>query len=312
MRILTVDNSPVARRLVRQELEEAGYTVQEASSGEPALKQFAARRPDLVTLEVNMEGMDGFETCRRIRALELQADPIGNSSVPIVFLTSKDSLAVREEGFRAGAADFITKPYAPGTVRRVVDSLLRPPPATTPLRALVVDDSPLVRRIVCQALAPLGLELLTTGDGQDALAILQDNPGAVQLVVTDYVMVRMSGDELCGRIRNTPTLSHLPVVVVSALERKEDVLAAFRAGATDYLPKPFVKEIFQCRVAALLDGLTPSATLGRRLVQLYGEGPYRQALQRFGKPADSEALTAVLDPSKAPVGPGQVGCEAPA
>lgn len=297
MRILTVDQNPAARRMLRQELEPAGYKVEEASSGATALDHIAARRPDLVTLGVGMDGGDGFETCRRIRELELQADPAGHSAVPIVFVTEDDSLAGREAGFHAGAAEFVAKPHGPGTVRRAVDALLRPPQPTYPLRALVVDDSPLVRRIICQTLTPLGLKPLPVADGKDALALLARDPEAVQLVVTDYVMARMSGDALCGHIRAMPALAHLPVLMVSGLERKEDVLSAFRAGATDFLPKPFVKEVFQCRVAALLDDLVPEVGLGRRLVELYGEEPYRQALQRFGKAADR---IAALRPAGSP------------
>ena len=85
MKILTVDDSAVARRLIRNELEAAGYEVIEAATGEEALDRVATQRPELVTLDVHMPGIDGFETCRRIRALELLADPAGHSAVPSGF-----------------------------------------------------------------------------------------------------------------------------------------------------------------------------------------------------------------------------------
>ncbi|HKI99421.1 MAG TPA: response regulator [bacterium] len=294
MRVLTVDDSAVARRVIRHELEEAGYEVLEAASGEDALNVIAAERPDLITLDVHMAGMDGYETCRRIRALELLEDQSGDRGVPIVFITADDTLAGRVEGFHAGAADFLVKPCVPGSVQRVVDGLLRPPPARHGLRALVVDDSPLVRRIVTEGLVQLGLEVLPVGDGEEALDLLQRDPDAVHLVVTDYIMAHMSGDELCRHIRKDPGLAWLPVMVMSALDQTDYLLAIFRAGATDFVPKPFVKEVFQSRVVALLQGHAPGRSLRQRLVALYGETHYRQALKRFGQPEGGGAMAVAL------------------
>lgn len=299
MKILTVDDSAVARRLIRHELEPTGCEVLEAGTGEDGLDRLAAERPGLVTLDVHMPGIDGFETCRRIRALELMRDDGPDCGVPIVFVTADDTLAGRMEGFRAGAANFIVKPFQPGAVRRAVEALLWPP-ARAGLRALVADDSPLVRRIVCAALGQLGVESVQVGDGQEALALLRRDPDGVELVISDYIMTHMNGDALCRAIRADPSLSRLPVLVLSALERAHDLRVIFRAGASDFLPKPFVKEVFLSRVAALLQGHAAAEAVRERLVTLTGEAHYRQALRRFGhtapaapaEPAEPEALRA--------------------
>ncbi len=281
MRILIVDDSALARAAIRRELESAGYEVEEAASGEAALERLSAVGPSLVTLDVRLAGSDGFETCRRIRALELLQEGAG-PGLPIVFVTAEDTLAWRIEGFRAGATDFLLKPLAPGSAQRVVDALLRAAPGGAPLTALVVEDSPLVRRIVCAALEQLGLRLVQAGDGEEALGILRADPTGVQLVVTDYVMPRLWGDALCRAIREDAALAHLPVLVASAVEQIADLVRIFRAGASDFVPKPFVKEVFQARVAGLLGGTGLDAELLRRAAAPHGETGYRQALQRFG------------------------------
>lgn len=292
MKVLAVDDSAVARRLIRNELGHAGYEVLEAANGEDAMDMIQSEQPDLVTLDVHMPGMDGFETCRRIRALELMQDELEGSGVPVVFVTADDTVAGRIEGFRAGAADFLVKPFHPGAVRRAVDALLQDVPNRSGVRALVAEDSPLVRRIICTALGQLGVEPLPVGDGQDALALLRNDPAAAELVISDFIMPRMNGDALCRAIRNEPNLSHLPVLVLSALERTDDLRMIFRAGASDFLPKPFVKEVFLSRVAALMQGHEAADLLRERLLAIYGEEHYLHALRRFGHTAGSDVSEA--------------------
>lgn len=287
MRILTVDDSAVARRSIRRELDAAGYEVLEAASGDEALRRFVVDRPHLVTLDVHMEGIDGFETCMRIRALELMSDPDAGAQVPVVFVTAEDTLAGRQRGFEAGAVDFVAKPFAPGSVRRTVDGILRPTPLGDRLTALVVDDSPLLRRIVCDALAPLGLAVMRADDGQEALRILRRDPDAVDIVVTDCIMARMNGDTLCRHIRADASLAHLPVIVLSALDEAHYLADIMRAGATDFIPKPFVKEVFQSRVGNHLRRLLAGAGTRERMAGLEQEPQHAEALRRFGLPTDA-------------------------
>jgi len=118
-RILVVDDRPEARRLLALRLRAEGYRVEEAEGGEQALALAAADPPDLVLLDVLMPGIDGFEVCRRLRALPaLQA-------LPVVMLTSLEASDDRVRGLEAGADDFINKPFNPEELRARVRSLLR-------------------------------------------------------------------------------------------------------------------------------------------------------------------------------------------
>jgi adenylate cyclase len=117
-RILVVDDMPANVRLLEAVLEPAGFSVISASSGPEALECVAADLPDLVLLDVQMAGMNGYEVCRRIRENE------ATSLLPVVMITSHDSEA-RVDGIRAGADDFVTKPFDKQELLLRVRSLVR-------------------------------------------------------------------------------------------------------------------------------------------------------------------------------------------
>ncbi len=102
--ILIVDDTPANLGVLLGVLEEAGYEVLVATSGERALTRLAYIQPDLVLLDVNMPGLDGYETCRRLKADARWRE------VPVLFLTAQDDAGDKLRGFQAGAVDYITKP----------------------------------------------------------------------------------------------------------------------------------------------------------------------------------------------------------
>lgn len=287
MRILIVDDRPGHRARLRRELEAGGYEALEAAGCDAALDLVMDAQPHAVVLRVALPGTDGYETCRRIRALELMWSNEGTTGLPIVFLTEDDTLAGRAEGFGAGAADFVLEPSAPGRVLRTVDALLKPPAVTAAPRALIVDDSPLVRRIIIDALEQLGLELVCAADGMQAMDMLLGSAAPFHLVITDYIMPRMNGDELCAHIRRHPALAALPVVVLSATEHPVSLAEIQEAGATDFIAKPFVKEIFQVRIAAHLRHSHLAPGVDERLAGIDKDPDYREALYRFGFAPDA-------------------------
>ena len=118
-RILVVDDRAEGRKLLALRLAREGYVVREAEDGAAALALAAADPPDLVLLDVLMPGMDGFEVCRRLRAMPaLQA-------VPVVMVTSLEDTQDCVRGLEAGADDFIIKPFKPAELQARVRSLLR-------------------------------------------------------------------------------------------------------------------------------------------------------------------------------------------
>ena len=118
-RILVVDDQAANRRLLTDLLTLQGYVVEAVEDGATCLASVAARRPDLILLDVIMPGLDGFEVCRKLRR------DSANRMLPIVMVTSLDPYQERVAGLDAGADDFLSKPiHAPELLARV-RSLLR-------------------------------------------------------------------------------------------------------------------------------------------------------------------------------------------
>ncbi len=104
-RILVVDDVPENLDVLLNTLEGQGYQVLVATNGEKALEVVAQAVPDLILLDVMMPVLDGFETCRRLKADENLA------KIPVIFLTARDDLEGMVEGFDAGGVDYIVKPF---------------------------------------------------------------------------------------------------------------------------------------------------------------------------------------------------------
>ena len=102
--VLVVDDDLALQFLARESLEPQGFTVEEATDGQAGLEAFSRVRPDLVLLDVNMPGADGFTVCSRIRQM-----PEG-ASTPVVMMTAADDVDAIHTAYDVGATDFITKP----------------------------------------------------------------------------------------------------------------------------------------------------------------------------------------------------------
>ncbi len=154
MKILAVDDDPELLPLVAFALRQGGYLVVEAPDGERGLAAFAREAPDLVVLDVNLPGIDGFEVCRRLRA---------ESRVPILMLTVRGEEGDLVRGLDLGADDYLTKPFSPRTLLARVRALLRRAGQATPDPRLAVGDLVLDPERHTIALAggePIGLAAL--------------------------------------------------------------------------------------------------------------------------------------------------------
>ena len=118
-RILVVDDVATNVRLLSGYLSREGYRVSVASDGEEALRSIEQLQPDLILLDVMMPGIDGFETCRRIRADE------ATRHIPVILVTALNELDHKVRGQEAGADDFIAKPFDRDELIVRVRSMLR-------------------------------------------------------------------------------------------------------------------------------------------------------------------------------------------
>jgi len=117
--VLTVDDSPSIRQMVKVTLEPAGHRVLEAADGVQGLATAQSGRPDLVITDLNMPTMNGLELIRALRKVPTL------TGLPIVFLTTESNDALKQEAKSAGATGWITKPFKPEQLLSVVAKLVR-------------------------------------------------------------------------------------------------------------------------------------------------------------------------------------------
>jgi len=150
VKILIVDDDRELRDLVGFVVRRAGYDVVEAGDGPEAVRHHAAERPDLVILDVNLPGFDGFEVCRRIRA---------EFDTPVMMLTVRGEESDQVRGLDLGADDYLAKPFSPAALLARVRAVLRrrgtDRPAPLGTGAIVLD--PDLQTVSVEAAPPVRL-----------------------------------------------------------------------------------------------------------------------------------------------------------
>jgi len=115
-KILVVDDASTDRLNLQSILQQAGYSVVTATNGREALEKAASERPDLIFLDIIMDDMDGFQTCRKLSAND------ASKHIPVVMVSSKDQKVDMMWARRQGARAYITKPY---TADQITDQILK-------------------------------------------------------------------------------------------------------------------------------------------------------------------------------------------
>jgi diguanylate cyclase (GGDEF)-like protein len=125
------------------------------------------------------------------------------------------------------------------------------PVAILPKRKiLLIDDDPLIQRIITQSLTASGFQVEATASGRMAIAMVQKDPP--DLILLDVMMPEMNGFEVCLRLRQEPQGVSVPVIMLTAMDETESVVKGLRSGADDYVTKPFEIDELVMRVEAHL------------------------------------------------------------
>ena len=168
--VLLIEDEQEIADLLRMSFERDGFSFVHATDGESGLKRMGERDPRVVLLDVGLPGIDGFEVCRRIRAI---------SDVPVIMLTARDTEIDTIVGFEIGADDYVTKPFSVRELVARVRAVLRRS-EETPVQRSVIDIGGFAidggRREVS---APDGSVVRPTAREFDLLWYLAENAGLV-------------------------------------------------------------------------------------------------------------------------------------
>lgn len=280
-RILIVDDVPASLRLLEVRLLAEYFEVVTATGGLRALEICAAGAIDLVLLDVVMPDIDGFETCRRLKA------DAATAHIPIVMVTSLDQVSDRIRGLEAGADDFLSKPVNDLQLITRVKSLVRMKMAGDELRqrasvarSLGIEDS-LTRRAADLEMRPrillvedglLASHIRAAAETAGDLTALADPQAAVfEAAEGEFDCIVVSGGlesydplRFCSQIRSLDRTRTVPIVLIAQDGEDDRIARALEIGVNDYVLRPVEENEFKARLATQLkrkrynDGLRAS------------------------------------------------------
>jgi two-component system cell cycle response regulator len=255
--ILVVDDVPANVKLLEAKLTNEYYDVITAKDGFEAIEQTKAKKPDLILLDVMMPGIDGFETCRR-----LKQDP-DVSHIPVVMVTALSDPSDRVAGLEAGADDFITKPINDTALFARVRSLVRIKVLIDELRLrdksgsqlgmsasdfslnldvtgaqmMLVDDDVIQTRRVTEKLTNGGYTVTHFSDHKQALDFARETTN-LDLILISTQLADIDGLRLATQFKAIEQVRHVPIIMLVDEEEQHLMLKGLELGVNDYLLTP--------------------------------------------------------------------------
>ncbi|MCP5105694.1 MAG: response regulator, partial [bacterium] len=263
-RILIVDDNPHNLDILEHTLKKHGMSVVKQTRGEtviPILQENLGNGTpfDLCILDLMMPELNGYEVARQIHALD---SPV--SGLPLLAFSSsstRQAKKYREYGFDA----FLPKPIRSQKLLRVLGQLLHPEKisgagaeqerrelvtrhsvienAKHSVRILLAEDNPVNRKLAVFMITRAGYQLDIAENGKEAVEKYTSAPDQYDLIFMDIQMPEMDGREAAKKIRQTESVSHIPIIAMTAESMKGDREKCLEAGMDDYISKPIRREI---------------------------------------------------------------------
>ncbi len=201
-KVLVIDDDLDARDLLVRGLAKDGFEIHVASSGEEGIRMAAELKPDVISLDVLMPGMDGWTVLR-----SLKSNP-DTANIPVIMVSMLDN---KDMGYALGASDYLLKPF---DRERLVAVLRKYRCATPPCPVLVVEDDPAARDVLRRTLQNDGWIVWEAANGRLALESVGKN--TPDLILLDLMMPEMDGFDFVAELRKMDAGRNIPVVVVTA------------------------------------------------------------------------------------------------
>jgi len=241
--VLVIDDEAVVRELMQRFLSKEGFRVLTAANGEDGLRLAREQRPEAITLDVMMPGMDGWAVLSA-----LMADP-SLADIPVIMLTI---VADKRMGYALGASEYLTKPIDRARLIAVLTKYRRDLPV------LVVDDDAAVRMLLRRILEAEGYSVVEAENGRAALERMGERaPGAILL---DLMMPQMDGFEFLSALHEREAWRQIPVVIITAKDLTAEDHERLNGSVVRILQKgAYEREDLLAEVRTLL-----ATSIGRR------------------------------------------------
>ena len=259
-RVLIVEDDPVQRAATRHKLAplEAATALDEAADGQTALGLLASRKYDVVLLDLQMPGLDGYAVAGKVRS-----GTGDNKYVHIVAYTSEPAHLARAKAVKCGMDHFVSKPCAQLPLLAALQQVLQQPGRTASTtaagrlagrRILVADDSAFNRKAIAAYLRNAAAIVIEVEHGAAALEQLRAQEG-IHAVIVDLHMPGMDGLETARAIRGAhEPWSGVPVIAMTARSDEPAVAAATAAGMNGFLVKPVDSAVLYDTLGRLISG----------------------------------------------------------
>jgi CheY-like chemotaxis protein len=227
--VLVIDDDPNMRELLERTLTREGFTVILAASGREGLEKAQVTQPDVITLDVMMGGMDGWDVLAQLKADDSLA------GIPVVMLTMVEN---RRRGFALGAADYMTKPVDRRRLSNLLMKYRRNKGSTdhlSPGRVMVVEDDPDTRELLARTLDRTGWDVVTAENGKIALESMHE--GRPDLILLDLMMPEMDGFQFVAALKQIPEWRRIPIVVVTAKDLTDEERRELNGQVTQVVAK---------------------------------------------------------------------------
>ena len=220
--VLAIDDDPTVHELLRRTLGSHGFRLESALSGEEGLRLARKLKPQAITLDVMMPGMDGWTVLLSLKAIPELAD------IPVVMLTIVDN---KNLGYSLGAAEFLTKPLD----RRRLTSVMLRYKRKAPHTALIVDDDSASRDMLRRLLEGDGWSVSEAENGRVALQqISEQRPGVILL---DLTMPELDGFGFLEELHKRDNLRSTPVIVITAKHLTDEDRLRLNGGVIQVIEK---------------------------------------------------------------------------
>ena len=227
---LVVEDDEKSAELIRVQLEAEGFTVIHAASAEAALAVAKEQPLALITLDIMLPNMDGWELLSRIKQMpDLRR-------IPVVIISI---VADSQKGFSLGAAEVMQKPISRQELyEALVDLGLFPLSQGQPLKVLIVDDDPKAVELIAVRIRALAGTVLRAYGGREAIEIVKRE--LPDLIVLDLMMPGVNGFDVVDTLRGQPDTAHIPILVVTA----KQITSADRARLNGWVTTIMAKSSF--------------------------------------------------------------------
>jgi DNA-binding response OmpR family regulator len=250
--VLVIDDSATFREALRRALEDAGYGVFVAASGEEGLRLLPSNRPTALIVDGVMPGIDGATVIRTIR---LDAVLRG---MPCLLLTASEDHGAELRALDAGADAFVRKDEDLEIILARLAAVLRRSASAKdegksllgPRRILAVDDSSTYLNELAPVLRGEGYDVVLARGGEQAIEMLAIQP--VDCILLDLVMPGLTGQETCRRIKSSSIARDIPLIMLTSLEDPAAMIEGLSTGADDFISKSNDFEVLKARVRAQL------------------------------------------------------------